>query len=161
MDPNACIERIVDALNDSELLEALEAVEDLENWMRRGGFPPSHESAMKLAGLPVAGDIKARIHEIRLAARFPKAARDRSFVQHVLNPGDAGEDARLTFVRLDDRGDLGAYVWGPMSCDDAVEYAMEYAEAQDWEVDEDDVACFQNIDDDREVVLFRSALLTE
>lgn len=162
MDPDACVERIVNAINDSDLEEALEAVNDLENWIRRGGFPPSHESAQQLRDLSVAGDVKGRIHEIRLKARFPDHVRGRDFIQDILNPGDASDDARLTFVRLDDRGDLGAYVWGPMSCDDAIEYAMEHAEAQGWEVDEDDATCFDVIDfEEHEVVLFRSALLVE
>lgn len=86
----------------------------------------------------------------------PVRARHRADIQDILNPGEAGPDARLTFVRLDDRGDLGVYVWGPLTCNDAVEWALEHAAAEGWQVDEEDVACFAVPAEDREIVLLRS-----
>lgn len=80
----------------------------------------------------------------------------RPDIQDILNPESAGPDARLTFVRLDDRGDLGVYVWGAMTCADACEWAMEHAAAEGWQVDEEDVDCFAVQADDRKIVLLRS-----
>ena len=82
--------------------------------------------------------------------------RRRADIQDILNPGEAGPGARLRFVRLDDRGDLGVYVWGAMTCDDACEWAMEHAHAQGWGVDEEDVMVFRVSPEDREIVLRRS-----
>ena len=82
--------------------------------------------------------------------------RRRADIQDILNPGEAGPGARLTFVRLDDRGDLGVYVWGPLTCVDACEWAMEHARSRGWGVDDEDVTCFQVSPEDREIVLRRS-----
>lgn len=40
MDPNATIDRIVNAIEDSEFPEAREAIRDLQTWVARGGFAP-------------------------------------------------------------------------------------------------------------------------
>ena len=40
MDPNACVDRICDALEDDDREEALEGLKDLSGWLNRGGFPP-------------------------------------------------------------------------------------------------------------------------
>ncbi len=81
-------------------------------------------------------------------------------VHSIVNPEAAGPDERLYCVRLDDRGDLCAYVWG-MGPEDAMEEAEEYAADQGWEIDEDDVSAFDVNADDRAIVLFRSHMLTE
>ena len=41
MDPNACFQRIMDAIADNDRAEAQEAAEDLHEWLRKGGFPPN------------------------------------------------------------------------------------------------------------------------
>lgn len=62
-----------------------------------------------------------------------------------LNASEASEDQDLIYVRLDDRGDLGCYVWtgceirGPV---DAAEEAEDYAHRQGWSFDEEDVCTF-------------------
>ena len=40
MDPNACLERIDNALRDHEIGEAQAACDDLRCWLGRGGFAP-------------------------------------------------------------------------------------------------------------------------
>lgn len=40
MDPNACLRRFLDALNERDHREAREAHNDLLIWLRRGGFEP-------------------------------------------------------------------------------------------------------------------------
>jgi hypothetical protein len=159
MDPNACIDRIINAIEDADIEEAIDAIDDLTRWLNRGGFAPTN--ADRLAGLTVAGDLRGRLHDLRLLIAFPTLPRTRAHVQDILNAEDAGEDARLTFVRVDDRGDLGCYVWGRCTVDDAIEDAEEHATDNGWEYDEDDLAAFQVNDEDRAVVLFRSRLLTE
>lgn len=51
MDPNACIDRIHDAVTDDpgDAEEALSAVLDLREWLARGGFAPDAEHVDKLA----------------------------------------------------------------------------------------------------------------
>lgn len=40
MDPQACWERIKEALRDGDREEAAYALQDLETWIRKGGFLP-------------------------------------------------------------------------------------------------------------------------
>lgn len=40
MDPNACLQRIRDAIERSDLEEAAYAFDDLDQWIRRGGALP-------------------------------------------------------------------------------------------------------------------------
>lgn len=42
MDPNACLQRFLDAIEDNEASEAYEAHLDLTAWLRGGGFEPSN-----------------------------------------------------------------------------------------------------------------------
>ena len=41
MDPNACFQLILDALETDDPDEAREHADDLRNWLRRGGFMPT------------------------------------------------------------------------------------------------------------------------
>lgn len=41
MDPNACLERFLDALEENDYREAFEAHRDLQQWMAKGGFSPT------------------------------------------------------------------------------------------------------------------------
>lgn len=62
-----------------------------------------------------------------------------------LNEAYAGEDQDLFYIRLDDRGDLGCYVWtggGIDGPDDAIEEAEEHAAGEEWEVLEEDIQIF-------------------
>lgn len=40
MDPQACLQRIIDAAKANRLQEYINACEDLAGWLRRGGFAP-------------------------------------------------------------------------------------------------------------------------
>ena len=40
MDPNACWERLLAAVEEGDADEARAAFEDLAGWLARGGFPP-------------------------------------------------------------------------------------------------------------------------
>jgi hypothetical protein len=40
MDPDACLDRLLDAAVDRDPGELLAAAADLAAWLRRGGFPP-------------------------------------------------------------------------------------------------------------------------
>lgn len=40
MDPNACLQRFVDAIADGDFAEARDAQSDLLGWLARGGFAP-------------------------------------------------------------------------------------------------------------------------
>jgi hypothetical protein len=157
MDPNACVDRIIRAFRDADLVEADEAISDLKFWLSRGGSPPTNGG--KLAEILSDGGNIKNIHRLRLTIAFP-FARVGPAVDDIVNPEAADSHARLHCVRLDDRGDLCAYVWR-MSPDDAIEEAEEYAAGQGWEINEADVAVFPVNADDRAVVLFRSKMLTE
>ena len=41
MDPQACLERFLNALEDNDLREAAEAKRDLRAWLANGGFEPN------------------------------------------------------------------------------------------------------------------------
>jgi hypothetical protein len=43
MDPTAALQRFLDACLDDDRDEALEALDDLSGWIRRGGFLPQIE----------------------------------------------------------------------------------------------------------------------
>jgi hypothetical protein len=45
MDPQACLTRVFDALIDGDLEEAAFAIDDLRNWLGRGGHAPTIDSA--------------------------------------------------------------------------------------------------------------------
>jgi len=158
MDPNACVDRIVRAFRDDDLVEAAEAISDLKFWLSRGGSPPTNGE--KLAEIQSDDEkVIANIRKLRLNIAFP-FARVAPVVHDIVNPEAAGPDEWLYCVRLDDRGDLCAYVWG-MGLWDATEEAEEYAAKQGWEINEDDVVAFEVNADDRAIVLFRSKMLTE
>jgi hypothetical protein len=40
VDPNACLERFLNALSDGDYREAFEARRELANWLKNGGFAP-------------------------------------------------------------------------------------------------------------------------
>jgi hypothetical protein len=40
MDPNACLRRIISAIDANDTEEFQEAMADLYSWLRAGGFPP-------------------------------------------------------------------------------------------------------------------------
>lgn len=42
MDPDAALEFIINALKEDDLGQAGMAMEDLEDWLRRGGFAPKN-----------------------------------------------------------------------------------------------------------------------
>ena len=46
MDPDAALEFIVEALKEGDLSQAGMAMEDLQNWLSRGGFPPKNPELM-------------------------------------------------------------------------------------------------------------------
>jgi hypothetical protein len=46
MDPNATWKAIEDAIYEGEAAQAAPLIEDLIEWMRKGGFPPSELNAM-------------------------------------------------------------------------------------------------------------------
>lgn len=48
MDPNATVDRIVEAFGSGDAEEGLAALEDLREWLRRGGFPPDEEHQRRL-----------------------------------------------------------------------------------------------------------------
>jgi hypothetical protein len=158
MDPNACVDRIVTAFRDADAMKVIEAISDLESWLGRCGFPPTNVE--KLAEIQSDDKIiKKIIHRLRLTIAFP-FDRGTAVVHDIVNPEAAYLDERLYCVRLDDRGDLCAYVWGMDLCS-AAEEAEEYAAKQGWEINEDDVSAFTVNADDRAIVLFRSKMLTE
>lgn len=43
MDPNAALEFIIEAIREDDLPQAGMAMEDLEQWLRSGGFSPKPE----------------------------------------------------------------------------------------------------------------------
>jgi hypothetical protein len=45
MDPQACWERIKEALRDGDREEATYALQDLERWIRGGGFLPDPDKS--------------------------------------------------------------------------------------------------------------------
>lgn len=158
MDPNACVDRIVRAFRDHDLVEAVEAISDLKFWLSRGGSPPTNGG--KLAEIQSDDEkVIANIRRLRLTIGFP-FARGAATVHDIVNPEAAETDARLYCVRLDDRGDLCAYVWG-MNPEDAEEEAEVYAYMEGWNWNENDVAAFLVNSEDRAIVLFRSKMLTE
>lgn len=48
MDPNACIQRAIDALMENEVAEFREAMNDYHTWIKNGGFAASEELLAKL-----------------------------------------------------------------------------------------------------------------
>lgn len=40
MDPNACLNRIIESIQDGDMNEAKFAIIDLQEWMQKGGFHP-------------------------------------------------------------------------------------------------------------------------
>jgi hypothetical protein len=71
MDPNACLNRILVALDERDTDEALEALDDLQGWLSRGGFPPSEAQAQRLRDFllrPVDYEPEAEARARRAAA---------------------------------------------------------------------------------------------
>lgn len=50
MDPNACLNRILDAIMDEDWQEAHDALNELQLWTGRGGFKPT-DPRVRLAQL--------------------------------------------------------------------------------------------------------------
>lgn len=50
MDPDACVDRINDAIEEDDPLEASFACDDLLEWLGKGGF--AHTTAVKMDELP-------------------------------------------------------------------------------------------------------------
>lgn len=48
MDPNACTDRIIAALNEDDLSEARDACDDLIEWLVGGGFEPDADRQISL-----------------------------------------------------------------------------------------------------------------
>lgn len=46
MDPNACLQRFLEALEDNDSAEAWGAHLDLSTWLARGGFEPSNDEGL-------------------------------------------------------------------------------------------------------------------
>lgn len=44
MDPNACLDRMLDCLKDSEFDDLAFACGDMLEWLNKGGFPPKNMS---------------------------------------------------------------------------------------------------------------------
>lgn len=40
MDPNTCLDRLIQAAVDGDAVELRAAAEDLATWLEKGGFPP-------------------------------------------------------------------------------------------------------------------------
>ncbi len=152
MDPNACIDRIRRALDGLDLDEAGYACDDLYDWLRKGGFPPTNFE--RIAGFT---ETSALVKDIaaRIVADAGTDARTWPWVHDIANPRDFERDGMLYCVRVDDRGDLCVYVWGGTETD-AVEAAEEHARKQDWQFNEEDIAVFGVEDDARVIVLVRS-----
>lgn len=49
MDPQACLERFLSALNEKDYEEAIYAQSDLKTWIKGGGFEPQWEGISKRA----------------------------------------------------------------------------------------------------------------
>lgn len=47
MDPDACLDRLLDAAVNRDPTELLAAAADLAAWLRRGGFPPRDPRAAR------------------------------------------------------------------------------------------------------------------
>lgn len=66
MDPDACLQRWVSALQDEDHAEAIQAHEDLTAWLARGGFEPAWKPSVKLCFRsfdPKTGSIRAEVGE--------------------------------------------------------------------------------------------------
>lgn len=48
MDPTIAAQFIIDALKEDDLPQAAMAMEDLENWLRKGGFAPKSDVLAEL-----------------------------------------------------------------------------------------------------------------
>ena len=49
MDPNACLDMIVDAIESNDWEEAYYSMVDLRAWLRAGGFPPKDSKKLEYA----------------------------------------------------------------------------------------------------------------
>lgn len=56
MDPTACLQRCLDALDDGDQDEAREAAEDLLRWLDNGGFPPEFNNVGVSGSAPITRD---------------------------------------------------------------------------------------------------------
>jgi hypothetical protein len=45
MDPDACLIRLLEAIGDNDWDESLHALDDLFQWLSRGGFAPNTQAA--------------------------------------------------------------------------------------------------------------------
>jgi hypothetical protein len=75
MDPNACVRRILDAIdNGQDADEFVSAFQDLADWLAKGGFPPVVQSL---------GTVRRRIHgdfTFRYETVQRRTLTDRPFV---------------------------------------------------------------------------------
>lgn len=60
MDPNACLERILNAIADKDFQEAIEAADDLLGWKNSGGFRPAAQSCPVV----IYPKLMTKLHEI-------------------------------------------------------------------------------------------------
>ncbi len=74
MDPNACMQRLLNAVRDKDRFESRNALRDLVEWLQKGGFPPVFNSEM--AGVDKWGKQKWILvfhdpYEIHIQRVFP------------------------------------------------------------------------------------------
>lgn len=50
MDPDACLAQIKKALSDGDILTTKQLLNDLDEWLSKGGFPPSAWTSPELQG---------------------------------------------------------------------------------------------------------------
>lgn len=82
MDPNACLARIFEALEDGGHEEAFYACLDMKGWLNKGGFTPTPYMTLKNAD----GETAYNIDELK---GFLKITMDNCKRRHSsLNPGN-------------------------------------------------------------------------
>lgn len=79
MDPNACIQRILDAL-PGNVVDFLEACEDLADWLANGGFVPSRinevtDKHLLLLGIYRNTEVRDTLFNAREMARTAEKGR--------------------------------------------------------------------------------------
>lgn len=57
MDPDACVNRLLEALGDRSREEAEEAADDLNEWLEKGGFEPRRSAEVEITQALVAADL--------------------------------------------------------------------------------------------------------
>jgi hypothetical protein len=156
MNPNACVDQIVSALLNNDLVKAAKAINDLDHWFGAGGFVPTN--VKKLVDLRVADkEITAKMQKLRLSMAY--LGQTRAHTQPIANPEFAWSDAVLKFVLCNHRRNLGVYVWSASDIE-ALEDAEDFASGARWLFLCDELKVFPVTGIDRDIVLFRSKMLT-